>query len=203
MANKRVIGAVACILVLVGGVGFLWWWTLGLSAFTSYSYALEGAGRLPRPAPDITLVDQSGRVRTLKSLRGRYVLLHAFYGSCGTTCPIVLAEIRDVYARLDPARRSRLEVVSLTVDPEDDTLARLRDLWSEQGEPDGWIMAQAAGGSTERAAKELGIWVFRRKDGIINHAAYLFLIDRRGQIVRVITPGLSSEDIRRALEGAV
>jgi hypothetical protein len=63
----------------VGGfAGVAYAWTLGFSAFTSYSYALVKAGPLPRAAPDISFVDQFGNQRRLASLRGRHVLLHAF-----------------------------------------------------------------------------------------------------------------------------
>lgn len=202
--NKSILGAIAGLLfVVIGGGGLLWWWTLGLSAFTSYSYALEKAGRLPRPAPDMTLIDQFGHMRSLKSLRGRYVLLHAFYGSCSTVCPTILAELQDVYASLSQAQRARLEIVSLTVDPGDDTVIALQSLWKKLGSPDDWIVAQAANGSTGRTMKALGIWIFRREDGIINHSADLFLIDTRGRIVRVIAPSLKSSDMRQALESAV
>lgn len=201
--TTRFLGALVFILILVVGVGFLWSWTLGLSAFTSYSYALQTAGPVPRAAPEIALTDQFGRARTLRSLRGRYVLLHAFYGSCGTICPIVIAELHDTYAGLDAGRRRRLAIVSITVDPKNDTTQNLRDLWTDQGQYEGWIMAQTAGESTDRMAKALGIWVFRRRDGTINHSADLFLIDPRGRIIRVVAPGLSSDQLRGALEDAI
>lgn len=201
--TTRFLGALVCILILIVGVGFLWSWTLGLSAFTSYSYALKTAGPVPRAAPDIMFTDQFGRARTLRSLRGRYVLLHAFYGSCGTICPIVIAELHDTYAGLDSGRRRRLAILSVTVDPRTDTTQHLRELWTDQGQFDGWIMAQEAGGSTDRMAKAFGIWVFRRGDGTINHSADLFLMDPRGRIIRVIAPGLSSDRLRGVLEDAI
>lgn len=178
-------------------------WTMGFSAFTSYSYVLKTAGPVPRVAPDFSLIDQFGHARTLKSFKGRYVLLHAFYGSCSTTCPIVLAQLDEIRSRLDPARRNNLEIVSLTIDPENDTLKRLYDLWNDMDRPDRWIMAQVASGATEQVARAFGIWVFKRKDGIINHSAYLFVIDPRGRIVRVIAPGLDSNETRHALENVV
>ena len=93
--TKRFIGLLVCVPILGGGVGLVVAWTLGFSAFTSYSYALNTAGPVPRAASDISFVDQFGHERRLASLRGRHVLLHVFYGSCLTICPIVIEQLRE------------------------------------------------------------------------------------------------------------
>ncbi len=122
---KRSLGALICSLVLGGGGGLVYAWTLGFSSFTSYSYALNKAGPLPRAAPDISFVDQFGNERQLASLRGRHVLLHVFYGSCLTICPIVIEELREVYSDLSAAQRSKLAILSISVDSVRDTTERL------------------------------------------------------------------------------
>ena len=198
--TKRFFGLLVGVLILGGGVGLVYTWTLGFSAFTSYSYALNKAGPLPRAAPDISLVDQFGNERRLASLRGRYVLLHVFYGSCLTICPIVIEQLREVYSDLPAAQRSKLVILSISVDSVRDTTERLLDLWHEEGAFQGWIMAQPADRSIDRVAQEFGIWVFAKNDGTINHSADLFLIDPAGRIVRVISPQSNSDGIRRDLE---
>ena len=47
----RLVGLLICMLILGAGGGLVGAWTLGFSAFTSYSYALIKAGPLPRAAP--------------------------------------------------------------------------------------------------------------------------------------------------------
>jgi protein SCO1/2 len=198
--GKRFIGMLACALILSGGAGLIWRWTLGFTAFTSYSYALQRAGPVPRAAPDISFVDQFGHERRLASLRGRYVLVHAFYGSCLTVCPIVIGQLQEAYAGLPAAQRDKLVILSISVDSVRDTAGRLLDLWREQGAFAGWIMANAADGSIDRFAQEFGIWIFAKNDGTINHSADLFLIDPAGRIVRVISPQADSDRIRHDLE---
>jgi len=189
-----------CLVVLGGGGGVVYAWTWGFSAFTSYSYALSKAGPLPRLAPDISFVDQFGHERQLASLRGRHVLLHVFYGSCLTICPIVIEELREVYSGLSAAQRSKLVIMSISVDSLRDTTERLLDLWREEGAFAGWIMAQPADNSIDRVTKEFGIWVFTKSDGTINHSADLFLIDPAGRIVRVISPQPDNDRLRSDLE---
>ena len=199
LAN-RCIGALICLLVLIAGGGLVYAWTLGFSAFTSYSYALTKAGPLPRAAPDISFVDQFGNKQNLASLHGRHVLLHVFYGSCFTVCPIVIEELRELYSSLSPAQRSKLVILSVSVDSARDTTERLLDLWRAEGAFEGWIMAQPAGASIDRVAQEFGIWVFAKNDGTINHSADLFLIDPDGRIVRVFSAQSNNDRMRRDLE---
>jgi protein SCO1/2 len=188
-----------CLLVLGGGGGVLAVWTLGFSAFTSYSYALKSAGPLPRPAPDIAFIDQFGNQRRLAALHARHVLLHVFYGSCVTVCPIAIEQIREAYDSLSTAQRERLVILSLSVDPAHDTTARLFQLWQDEGAAQGWIMAHPADASLDRVWREFGIWVFARSDGTINHSADVFLIDPAGRIVRVMAVQADSDWLRRDL----
>jgi protein SCO1/2 len=197
---KRLGGFLICFLAAACGAGLVYSWTLGLSAFTSYSYALAKAGPLPRAAPDIAFVDQFGSQRQLASLRGRHVLLHVFYGSCLTICPVVIVQLREIYTAMPAAPRSKLVILSLSVDPTRDTSEHLLDLWQAQGAFENWIMAQAAGSSFDRVWREFGIWVFQKTDGTINHSADLFLIDPDGRIVRVFPAQLNDDRIGRELE---
>lgn len=195
--TKRFIAWLCSALILGGGAGFVAAWTLGFSAFTSYSYALTSAGPLPRAAPNIAFVDQFGNERRLAALRGHRVLLHVFYGTCLTVCPVVIEELRELYADLTAEQRRDLVILSISVDPARDTTEHLGDLWRDAGAIDGWIMAQPASGSAERVWREFGIWVFPKADGTINHSADLFLIDPEGRIVHVFSPQANNDWMRR------
>ena len=55
--------------------------------------------------------------------------------------------------------------------------------------------------SLDRSGGEgVGIWVFAKNDGTINHSADLFLIDPGGRIVRVFAPQSNNDRIRHDLE---
>jgi cytochrome oxidase Cu insertion factor (SCO1/SenC/PrrC family) len=128
------------------------------------------------------------------------VLLHAFYGTCLTICPIVIEEVRQLYSDLPAGQRNKLTILSISVDAARDTTERLLALWREAGASEGWIMAQPANDSIDQVAREFGIWIFAKSDGTINHAADLFLIDPGGSIVRVFSPQPNNDPIRRDLE---
>ena len=198
--RNRIGGLLACLLAAGSGGALAYGRTLGFSAFTSYSYALVKAGPLPRTAPDISLVDQFGKERRLASMRGRHILLHVFYGTCVTVCPIVIEQLHEIYSDLSAAQRSKLMILSISVDSLRDTTDRLLDLWREAGAFEGWIMAQPADMSVDRMAQEFGFWVFPKVDGTINHSADVFLVDPDGRIVRVFSVETVNDRMRRELE---
>ncbi len=124
----------------------------------------------------------------------------AFYGTCLTVCPIVIEELRELYSDLTPEQRRALVILSISIDPARDTTERRAELWREEGAFEGWIIARPAYRSIDRVTQELGIWVFAKSDGTINHSADLFLIDTAGNIVGVISPQSNSDQMRKELE---
>ena len=67
-----------------------------------------------------------GRELRLSELRGRVVLLFFGYTSCPDVCPATLAHLKALVKRLGPAA-SDVQVLLVTVDPENDTPEHLRE----------------------------------------------------------------------------
>ncbi len=78
------------------------------------------------PAPDFALSDQRGAPFQLRQQRGNVVLLYFGYTHCPDVCPATLSVFRDVVKTLGPDGQ-RVRVIFVTVDPERDTAAYLRD----------------------------------------------------------------------------
>ena len=74
----------------------------------------------PRQAPDLALLDQTGRPFRLEAFRGQVVLVYFGYTACPDVCPTTLAQLTEVRRRLGPDA-ARMQVVFVTVDPERDT----------------------------------------------------------------------------------
>ncbi len=90
------------------------------------------AGR-QRAFADIALVDQDGVERSLRFWSGRLVVLDFIFTSCGDTCPIKTSQLADVQQSLDPALRDRVQFVSVSIDPEHDTIDALKAYASRNG----------------------------------------------------------------------
>ncbi len=99
---------------------------------------LAGCRRAPAPEPvpelpvlaaipDFALVDQAGKPVTLADLRGVPWVGVTFFTSCRTICPGLLKAQGALQSRL-LAEHRRGRLVSLTVDPENDDVARLQQV---------------------------------------------------------------------------
>ena len=77
--------------------------------------------------PVVQLTRADGQAVTLSNaLRDRRpVVLNFIYTSCGSTCPVLSQMIAEFRARLGAAR-SRVHVVSISIDPETDTPSLLK-----------------------------------------------------------------------------
>jgi protein SCO1/2 len=78
--------------------------------------------------PDVRLVRQDGAVVNLRAELddGRPVVLAFIYTSCTTVCPLTSHTLSELQSKLG-TDRDRVHLVSISIDPEQDTPARLRD----------------------------------------------------------------------------
>lgn len=76
--------------------------------------------------PDVTLVRADGeRVKLARELSdGHPVLLNFVYTTCTTICPVLSQTFAEVQRRLGPDA-SKIRMISISIDPEQDTPARL------------------------------------------------------------------------------
>src|SRR5262245_19667732 len=80
----------------------------------------------PREAPAFTLDGSDGTKLSLRDHRDKVVILEFGFTFCQDVCPITLARLTEVYAKLGPASRE-VQLIYVTVDPRRDTPERLRD----------------------------------------------------------------------------
>ncbi len=77
--------------------------------------------------PDVTLVRDDDRAVSLKDALndGRPVVLTFIYTTCTSICPVISQTLSQLQAKLGPDR-DKVHLVSISIDPENDTPARLR-----------------------------------------------------------------------------
>ena len=74
---------------------------------------------------DFSLVDPDGKVRTLADFKGKVVVMFFGYTQCPDICPTTLTEMQQVMALMGP-QSDKVQVLFVTVDPERDTAAILK-----------------------------------------------------------------------------
>src|SRR3954464_2649913 len=84
---------------------------------------------LPRigAAPALRLTTQDGAPLGLGDLRGKVVLLTFIYTTCTDTCPLLTGKMAGMQEKLGADFGSRVQFLSITVDPERDTPDVMRE----------------------------------------------------------------------------
>ncbi len=124
------------------------------------------------------LTDTSGAPFTEASLKGNWTLLAFGYASCPDVCPLLLATFRDVHRQLAKQRLDGLvRFVFVSVDPERDDLARLRDYVSYFNPA--FVGATGPHPELQRLTRQLGV--------LYHHTAALLLVDPKGRLTAVFS----------------
>lgn len=74
---------------------------------------------------DFSLIDPDGKARTLADFKGKVVVMFFGYTQCPDICPTTLTEMQQVMTLLGP-QSDKVQVLFVTVDPERDTAAILK-----------------------------------------------------------------------------
>lgn len=135
----------------------------------------------PLRKPAFTLTDDNGRPYDFAAqTKGKVALLYFGYTHCPDLCPLVMATAAAALQRLPSSVRARIVVVFVTVDPERDTPARLRQWLSHYnagfvgltGRPRELAVAQQAAGAPTAAPDP--------SPGIEDHAGYVLVYSPDG-----------------------
>lgn len=91
------------------------------------------------PVPDVTLVNQDGSKVKLKALleSGELVIVDFIFSTCTTICPVLSAGYANLQAKLPPGV-SKIHLVSISIDPENDTPKAMRDYLKRYRAKPGW-----------------------------------------------------------------
>ncbi|WP_179404714.1 SCO family protein [Burkholderia guangdongensis] len=89
--------------------------------------------------PAVTLVRDDGQPVALKDALddGRPVVLTFIYTTCTTICPVISQTLSALQQKLGPDR-DKVHIVSISIDPENDTPARLREYAAKFGAGPEW-----------------------------------------------------------------
>lgn len=137
---------------------------LALSLFVAaFAHAEESAAL--KYFSGITLTDQDGRRVVLTDLmKGRTVVLYSFFAHCTGSCPVMAHSLTELQPRFADRLGKDLAFVSITVDPENDTPAKLKEYASRNFAKKGWTFLTGSREEIDAALRKLGQWVPSREE---------------------------------------
>ncbi|HEU4509700.1 MAG TPA: SCO family protein [Pyrinomonadaceae bacterium] len=115
---------------------------------------------------DVELINQDGKKVRFYSdvLKGKTVVVNAFFTSCTSVCPPMNRNMEKIQEALGERVGRDVFLVSITVDPEVDTPARMKEYAQKFHAGKGWIFLTGKKENLDWALYKLGQYVERKDD---------------------------------------
>lgn len=174
--------------------------------FVGFYFALgqliPGFGKPTLPVlsyvPSFSFSDQEGKAVTDKDLSGKVYVAEYFFTTCRGICPKLNTNMKKLAG--DFAKEPDFRVLSFTVDPETDNVARMKHYADSLGaDPSRWYFLTGRKDSLYHLART-GYLLDDPKNNLTNideqflHTQFIALVDRSGR-VRKIYDGLKKDEM--------
>jgi len=190
------------VVFLVGMAGAWGWRWYRLNNAASTALPVYGA------VGDLVLIERSGQPLGLADLKGRIWILNFFFSNCTEICPRTMPQMARLQEAL--AEADDVQLVSITVDPDYDTPAVLREYAQRfKAQAGRWYFLTG----DRQAIYDLSLNTFRmavdeapesehkHAGNAFLHDGHFVLVDREAQI-RGYYDGLDDEAVARLLQDA-
>lgn len=151
--------------------------------------------------PEFSLTERSGAPLGLADLRGKVWVADFIFTNCAGTCPIMTTAMTDLQKMALAEKLSDVRLVSITVDPERDSLAVLQRFADGYGAiKDRWYFLTGDGAAIQQLASKGFLLSAAASTGgsaeePIIHSNRFVLVDRQGRI-RGYYDGTDEESVR-------
>jgi protein SCO1/2 len=153
-------------------------------------------------ASGFSLIDHTGKPRSLADFKGKAVVLFFGYTHCPDVCPTTMADLAKVMKQLGPEAAS-VQVLFVTLDPKRDTAAVLSQ-YVPSFDPR-FLGLYGDEAATKKVAKDFHVF-FEVRSGTspdsytLDHTAGTFVFDREGRLRLFVNYGMEPEKIAADLK---
>jgi protein SCO1/2 len=180
----------------------------GLVLFTAVVFIVTG--RSPAPVAissavggPFKLIDHNAQPISDQDLKGQPFLVFFGFTHCPDVCPTTLFEVSEILRALGP-QAERVRALFVTVDPERDTPAKLKDYLSSFDPRLIGVTGEPAGiAAIEKAYRVYAKKVPTDNGYTMDHTAIVYLMDKEGRFVAPFnikrSPDQAAADLRRYL----
>ena len=188
MSERGLWAVIGALVALVLGLAFFWQPDLGAR--------LSPAASLPAGG-DFTFGSADGPV-SLADYRGKLVLVYFGYTYCPDICPTSLMATAEGLKRLSPEELARVKTIFISVDPERDTLVRLKE-YAEFFHPS-IVGVTGSAQALAEAARRYGVIYARQQVDtaggyVVDHTAETLLVDPAGKLVARMPHATPPEEV--------
>src|ERR1051325_5752343 len=145
-----------------------------MRAMTLIFFAVVSCVYGQQPAPsaaakyfsDVELINQDGQKMRFYSdvLKDKVVIINAFFSACTSVCPPMNRNLEKIQDALGDRLGKEVFLVSISVDPENDTPARLKEYSQRFHARPGWLFLTGKKENVDWALYKLGQYVETKND---------------------------------------
>lgn len=149
--------------------------------------------------PDFELVNQLNQKVSLQTTKGKVHVANFFFTSCPSICPVMMNNMKLLDEKY--ASKGEINILSFTVDPKTDTIAKLKKYADKLEVSDNWHLIT---GEKERiyGLAEKGYFSSASEDefapGGFLHSELFFLVDEQNH-VRGVYDGTNQEEVKKLI----
>lgn len=128
--------------------------------------------------------NQENKNIVLKELKGKVLVMVMIYTSCKAACPRLVADMRHIEQQIPESRKSNVNFILISIDPETDTPERLKTFAVENkmyGEP--WLFLRSTEENTREFAAVLAVNYKRISPIDFSHSNIISVFNPAGELV--------------------
>jgi protein SCO1 len=160
-----------------------WLWMAGCGQVLGKRQAAQGARAALFEA--VELRNQDGDALAVAEMREKSLVLNFVFTHCPSVCPRQTRELAQVQKAIGAGARARIQFLSVSVDPANDTPEALKRFAVSQGaDLRDWSFAVASAEHTERLTSRIGAFEPERRGEPAAHRTSIYVFDEQGRLVQ-------------------
>lgn len=128
--------------------------------------------------------NQNGDSLFLKNLQGKTLAVVMIYTSCKAACPILVSKMKNIESKISRKDIKNISLVLVTIDPETDTPARLKEFAKTNGmDAPQWVFLTSNEAATQEFANVLSMKYKKISPIDFSHSNIISVFNSDGELV--------------------
>lgn len=128
--------------------------------------------------------NQNGEELYLRDLKGKNLVFVMIFTSCRTACPILVADMKKIHAKIEKNKLEDTSLVLISIDPTNDTPEVLKKFAAERNMDESpWIFLRSDEDATREFANVLAVKYKKISPVEFSHSNIISVFDRNGELV--------------------
>ena len=159
------------------------------------------------PKESIFLLDskwknQEGKELQLRDLKGKNLVVVMIFTSCQTACPILVADMQKIAAKINPKKTDETTMVLVSIDPDNDTPEVLKK-YAEERKMDAkhWTLLTSDMESIRELANVLAVKYKKISPILFSHSNIITVFNKNGEMIKQVEGTVNSEEVAKTVNG--